>query len=351
MASGLILVSGSPLIGSPIVYQVISDTLSGTPVFHRVKLKVTCALTTDNDWTEIEMSSPVGSHETIYIDISSALRAVADKYQFTPSPPTNYPYVKYYLAAWDEYLLNGIIYSGESNPTTNGSAQSPSSALMGAFSDLERLKALPNTYGFGERMTSKFTRKPSTTEIVQVGETYIRPQPMVVTIGNIANGPQSTTTLIQGEGQQIINGVSLYALPFGQKDRYQLRFVNGLGCLESINVQSLAKEEVSFETQQFTLARQQKFSDVSRGMAVKRNDTTKYKLSSGPLDAAWQQWFLHEFLMARWAWIKIDDYWIPCHILPDETVQAIDRKTNDPLEVQFTVQLDITGSALSSLAV
>lgn len=346
MASNLALVSGSPFIGNPIVYQVTGNNLAGSPVFHRIRLKVTCALTTDTDWTDIIMSSPVGNGETIRIDISSALRTVADKYVYTPNPPEEYPYIKYYLSAWDEYLLNGQEYSGESTPTTNGSEQNPSCALMGAYSDLERL--LSN----GSKLAYKFTRKPNTVEIVQVGEEYVSPLSIEpATIAEITNGQTSATYEIAYDGMQKINGHRLYALDKDQTDRYQLRFVNGLGCLESINVQSLMKQEVQIETEQFTSAKQEMFNEISRGFAVKMNDFNKYKMSSGAVDRAWQEWFLHEFLMAEQVWIKINGTWIPCHVLPDETVQGIDMISKAPLDVQFTLQLDICGSPLSALAI
>ena len=58
-----------------------------------------------------------------------------------------------------------------------------------------------------------------------------------------------------------------------------------------------------------------------------------------------------EFLMARFALINIDNYWIPCHIVPEDTVAGISRVNASLLEVQFSVRLDINGSPFAALTV
>ena len=69
-------------------------------------------------------------------------------------------------------------------------------------------------------------------------------------------------------------------------------------------------------------------------------------MTSGPVDREWASWFVHEFLMVRWAWININGNYIPCHIIPEEEVTLRDDKTASPLEIPFIVELDITGSPL-----
>ena len=50
--------------------------------------------------------------------------------------------------------------------------------------------------------------------------------------------------------------------------------------------------------------------------------------------------------MLRWIWIRINNQWIPCHVLPDETTLLNDRINPSRHEVQFKLQLDINGSPL-----
>jgi len=347
-------ISGSPLIGSPIVYQVQAE-YHPSAVFHRVKMQVVAGLQGGN-YVTIEMSSPatddtaLATGELLKFDISSALRAVADAYAYTPEPPQSYPYVQYYLIAWDEYMIDGVSYEGSKDYFPDNYDETPFRALMGAYSDLERLLAGEN------KQTLKFTRKPSTLpEIVCVGDTYIRPAEMNVHSLNIEHGQQSVAYPIVNEGAQTVGGANLFALPAQQRDCYPVRFINGLGCMESLTVRSLRQTNTNITTDQYTRAIQETFGTFSRGIAVKQNDYETWKLSSGPLDEAWQAWFIHEFLMAQWVWIGVrvnsQLLWLPCHIIPEDTVSGPDRISGNMLEVQFSLQLDITGSPLSELAI
>lgn len=348
MASNLQLHSGSPLIGSPIVYKVTAGSPVGEVTFQRVKLRVKAGLSSEGQYYNFEFSQPVTKGETVYIDISSALRSVADKYEFSFNAPDRYPYIAFSLEACDEYMQNGQ-NSGDVGIVTNSGGR----ALMGRFSDLERLKT-----SRAGRNPTKFTRKPGTSmEVVFTGSTFLRPVPMVASLGNITNGPRVTKTKIEEEGVQTIwdddghtSGTTVYAVPFPY-DGYELRFVNGLGCVESVCVHTLAQEEVKVTTDELVIARQQLFNEVSHGLTLKQNDQERWKCSSGPLDRAWQQWFLHEFVMTPAAWVCIDHIWVPCHIIPEESVRGFDRTKGGLLEVQFTIALDIAGSPFADLAI
>ena len=347
MASNLQLISGSPLIGSPIVYQVTAGSPVGDVTFQRVKLYVSAGLSTDGVMRRYPLSQPAQKGETVRIDISSALQAVADKYEYTAEPPTYYPYILFSLEACDEYMQNGQ-NSGDVGIVTNPGGR----ALMGSFSDLERLRAQQ-----AGRNTTKFSRKPNgqaSVEIVTVGETYLRAEPMSVGIATIENGPRMGQFTIAGEGLQTLSvgseSINVYAVP-DSPDRYWLRFVNGLGVVESVSVGSLVSEEVNYKVSEYVVARQELFNQVSRGAVVKQNDQERLKLSSGPIDRLWQQWYLHELLPTPQAWIWIDGLWIPCHIVPEETVSGISRADGKLLEVQFTVRLDISGSPFAALAI
>ena len=90
MAQGLLIQGASPLVGSPITYKVQAAVISGECAFHRVKLTVTCFLEgVDLASQALTLASPAESGEILYFDISSALRAVADKYEYTVTPPAS----------------------------------------------------------------------------------------------------------------------------------------------------------------------------------------------------------------------------------------------------------------------
>ena len=116
-------------------------------------------------------------------------------------------------------------------------------------------------------------------------------------------------------------------------------------------MRSYRTTEMNVSSESYIRAVQETFGSFSRGLVTKKNDYETWKLSSGPLDAAWDSWFLHEFLMAKFVWVKIDGNWIGCHIVPDETVDGIDRTSGNFMQVEFSVQLDINGSPLAALAI
>lgn len=345
MAQKLILENGSPLIGSPIVYGVTAASLANldTVTFHRIKLKVTAGLQ-GGSYRDIIMSSPVEDGERIMIDISSALRAVADDYVYTVEPPEHYPYIAFSLEAWDEYMQNGETHENVGVVKNDGGR-----ALFGGYSDLDRI--LSN----GNKTTKRFSRKPqSYPELVVEGETWIHPQDMVCTIGGITNGPSSvvhTLTIDEDHpaGLREIDGIQVYVSERYNIDRYQFRFVNSLGCMESIGVYSLLSSKVNVSKEEYVRSGMETFSSFSRGIITKKNDYETWALSSGPLTHEWQQWFLHEFLMARWVWIEINGSWLPCHIIPEETITAVDKTNSSVMSVSFSVRLDFNGSPYLSV--
>ena len=345
MAQGLLIQGASPLVGSPITYQVTAAVISGDCAFHRVKLTVSAFLEgVDINFADLTLSSPAESGEILKFDISSALRAVADKYEYTVNPPANYPRIGYRLSACDEYMQNGEVHDNVGVVTIDTIQY----CIMGAYSDMERLLSA------GSKSAQHFTRKPNTMpEVVAVGESMVCPQSYAqpVSSGNITVGPTSSVVNIVNEGLQTVNGRQVYALPAGQKDRYEFRFVNGLGCLESISIKALRTSETNVTQESFIRSIQETFNSFSRGLVTKKNDYETWKLCSGPLDEAWHSWFMHEFIMAKFAWIKINGHWIGCHIVPEETVDGIDRTSGNFMQVEFSVQLDINGSPLAALAI
>ena len=394
---------GSPLIGSPIMATVKPADYEGNVpqwTFHHIALKVYATLIfpegssegmSDAEYTEFDFSTPVetkvNNGQTITLphefDISSALQAVADKYEYKVTPPNQYPYVKFYIEAWDDY-----IYAGSSGQTEikrwpekvdiypSGVKQTKDTfcyAVQGAFTDFERMTC-PNVY----RRTGRMTRKPMTQlEVVYEGMAIVRPNVFnraLITdyvtdtdedalpdtlVEAIPDGPTSVVYPVAlpagttggevktyGEGD---NAFSVYAMPM-EDDVYEIRFINGLGCMESVHVKTLRAASVNPETEKHVMGRSEKFNSFSRMMMRKSDAPEVWKMTSGPLDKAWQAWYAHEFLMSESMWIKVGTVWVPCNVSA-EKVSLIDRSKAGTLEVEFELQLDLNGSALAAIAI
>lgn len=297
-------------IGNPIIVTVTPGSVSPDAVFHRVRLKVNV---TGSGSGTFEFSSPAeGSY--IDFDISSALCAVADTFMFTATPGS-YPSFGYTATSYDDYMVDGVVET-----QINGTF-SDSGFYIGAKSDKERLFGGP----------SSFSRKPtSLPEVCFTGMTHLQPG---------SGSSPSVTPVSVSAG--FAGGI--YGIPKPQ-DGYEIRFINGLGVHENVFVNCLRTSEVAITTERHIRARQETMSYLSHGITVKKNNHERWKMSSGPLDRQWQEWYLHEFLTARWAWIGVGGNYYQVHILPEETTRGIDRASGNPLTVDFTIEFDINGS-------
>ena len=336
MAKNLSLSSGSPLCGSPITFAVTAETLSGEVAFHRLVFTVVAKLFGSGDIREFSLSSPVDNGERIEIDVSSCLRSVADSYVYSPTPPPTYPIITYSVKVADEYMQNGEVHSDVAMVESSGHK-----ALFGAYSDYERLLA------GSSKLAQHFSRKPSYGEVVAVGETMVCPQSFLsaVSEAGISVGPTSNVVSIVSAGLQVINGRNVYAIEAKPKDeRHQFRFVNGLGCLESISVCSLREVDINVTKDTYLTSVGETFGNFSRTIVAKQNDREKWKLSTGPLDRLWEQWFAHEFLMTKHCWTLIGSTWIYCNIVPEDTITLTSPTQVAMREIQFTVELDLNGS-------
>lgn len=386
MAQGITLISGSPLIGSPIVYRVTPENYSANRTFHRIVVRVYAALETDADYTTFDFSTPVetksvnGDFVTVAsdFDISSALQAVADKYEYEAGPtfPKRYPYIKFRVEAWDEWMVDGSISTRQGVKYLPGTPETISGssydfyayAFMGAWTDLERMNASVGQGGVEYLNLSNLSRKPnSSPEVVFSGNAFIYPATFNRSIGDTdyadgegasrrfvsgapADGPKSVAYTPAELGAATVGGHDIYVIT-APNDAYVLRFINGMGVMESLHVQSLVKREVPITTDKHTVAKQETLKKFSRSVVRKSNDRETWYLTSGALDDKWASWYIHEFLMSEQVWISVPTSasgitWIPCHVVPEDTTVLEDRTKAQPYEVQFKLEMDINGSPL-----
>lgn len=321
----------SRFIGTPIMVPVEAARPAGNVTFHRVRLKVTVggggAIAQDD--AEFEFSTPVSNGEVTWFDISSAFRAFADAY--SPAPTSYvYPRLAANLTACDDYMIDGVSYE-DRNPSETVKV---TGKYLGALTDRERGAGITDQWSEPARYSRKPTSSP---EIVYAGKTILRP----VTTGT--NPPGVDAIVVSTEGAYPAHNCYAVSQP---PHGHEIRFINSLGVHENIFVAGLPTKEVNITTDKYTIARQETLTQFSRGLAVKQNDYETWAFSSGPLDEAWASWYIHEFLMARWVWIDINDMWVPCHVLPEETTTLVSYAEAKMIEVQFKLQMDINGSPL-----
>lgn len=347
MAQKINLTSGSVFAGNPITFT-ITPSVATKPFFHRVIVEVHFDDGTGSYETN-KLTIPVTTEgRDVSLDISSALRITLDSYKYTATPST-YPVVSWYIKAFDEYMDNngevhtnvGEVYYPQ-KPVSGGSTNLR--CIAGAFSDIERLKS-----GVTKAVTLLSCKPTATHEIAVVGESFV--YPVSYSAGqNLATSssltaPASREQAITKEGAQSIQGHPIYALSSSEaEDRTTFRFINRFGCLESISVPKSYSQKMSVESTQYTKSIQETFNQFSRAAIKKQNDRESWLYQSDPLTKAWQQWYLHEFLMSKHVWLKANDAWLPCTINLEDEITIKDETNRNMYSVSFTVTLDINGN-------
>ena len=345
MAQSISIDSGSVLIGSPIEVSVQAESVGSKATFHRVKLIVSAALSTDGQYEDFELSSPVTDGETVTFDISDTLRTVAGKFSFSPiSAETTYPYLSYKLSAWDEYMIDGILNEKVAERVYGSTMY----ALMGAFTDAERY--LSN----GQNVVASFSRKPVKGEICAKNESIVYPllpsSPIAIT-DVITSGPTVNIQSLNGlEGINVVGNRIVFVDP-EQNNRFKFQFVNGMGVIESISAESLESVETSGTTELDAITSPTGFLGVNRRSARKSGRNPKYKLSTGYITKEWAEWWHNEFFcidefrknLPASCWMLIGGVWFPCIPVIDDDLVLYDKTQNGMIKIDFTVHLTIDG--------
>ena len=340
-------------IGNPMVYKITPTGAGAAGAFYHVKLTVVAYMTyvdqsvspvtsKNTDEETFVFNAPItvknGVSLPVYIDISSALQAVAEQWVPTPNLPilsstVTYPTIKFYVTAQEEWMTDGTLFAGDTKRDPN-IGYGPTK-YMGALTDLERLAGTQPTHYQYTRKPNSRSPSSSSFEIVSLSGTYLKP-------GSTMYAPSVEEVVITELGSDTTNQIYVAA---PTPDTYQIRFINGLGVHENIYVRGLLTRNANISTEQYVITKQEKLRDFSRGIALKKNNYETWLLSSGSVDEKWAEWYTHEFVMVRWAWIYINR-WFPCHIIPEDTITIKDRKNPSRFEVQFKLQFDINGSPL-----
>lgn len=346
MAQSISIDSGSVLIGSPIEVSVVAESVGNKATFHRVKLIVSAALSTDGQYEDFELSAPVTDGETAIFDISDALRTVAGKFTYSPiTAEYTYPYLAYTLKAWDEYMIDGILHE----KVAERNYGSIMYALMGAFTDAERY--LSN----GTKAVTSFSRKPLKGEVCSQNESVVyssAPSSAISIHSAISSGPRVNIISLSDKSGVVSVGERQVYVDTNATNRVQFQFVNGLGVVESISAESLEALETSGTSEITAITAPSSFKGVNRMSTNNSGRRPKYKLSTGAITQEWAEWWHNEFFdqsdnfrrtLKQSCWIKLNGHWWPCVAILEDDTTIYDRTQNGMIRIDFTVHLAIDG--------
>lgn len=346
MAQSISIESGSVLIGSPIEVLVQAESVGRKATFHRVKLIVSAALSTDGQYEDFELSAPVTDGEQVSFDISDTLRTVAGKFTYSPiTQSATYPYISYTLKAYDEYMIDGILHEKVAERVYGSTMY----ALMGYFTDAERFLSE------GVKSVTRFTRKPLTGEVCSQQENVVYPLSLSSPIdinSVIDSGPKvEIMPLSDKEGAVSVGDREIY-VDINAKNRISFQFVNGFGVVESISAETLEAVETSGTSEVIAKTAPASFKNVNRMMARKSTRTPKIRMSTGSISQEWAEWWHNEFLdqsdnfrrsLSQSCWINIDGHWWPCVAMLEDDTTIYDKTEDGMIKIDFVVHLAING--------
>lgn len=341
MATKIAITSGSLLIGNPIMVSVTASNV-GNATFHRVKLIVKAALSTDGTDKEYPLSANAENGEVVEFDISTVLRSAASKYEYEyATTARSYPYLAYTLEAYDEYMTNGVMYEVGKMSHNSGTK---SYALMGAFTARERYLTQGTT-----RDVTEYTRKPLTGEICAPGELLVYPSanitPLKIT-DTLTSGPLINVATLTGSGSKTYGGRTIYVDP-NAKNRILFQFVNGYGVVETISAEMLEEVGSTGTTEEDEVTAPSSFGKPNGSVARRDERKAVYKCSSGYINKEWAEWWATEFLGGdKWrkggrckCWVLLDGNWFPCTVVPDDDITLYDRSKPGLIHVDFEVRV------------
>lgn len=343
MAQSISIVSGSPLIGSPICVAVKSDTAGSGTSFHNVNLQVLVALSTDYVYEKFLLSAPAGNEEEITFDVSPCLRSMANKYVYKAGGQ-QVPHLQFRLSAYDSYMRNGIFYD-EVNVVNYGQELN---GLFGAFSEMERM----STGDFAS--ISRFTRKPAKGEVfgTKLGYVFARDKEEAISLSSERpSGPVSEYyTAMLVTGMKEIEGREVY-FDAEKENLIYFLFVNSRGAVESVCAETLESTVSTGISEIDTRSYSPSFS-ISDGLSSRKSARRlEIECSTGPINEEWANWWLDEFLggdkfrssISDSCWVNLGGKWIPCVAYIDDDMQVTDRSGSNVRQIEFTVRLSVTG--------
>ncbi|MDD3037888.1 hypothetical protein [Bacteroides sp.] len=338
MAKSIVLSSGSLLCGSPIVFSVMPNTINERATFHRVKMEISAALSTDSSFDNYIQSAKAKNGVEVAFDVSSTLRSVASKYVYEYQTTDRvYPYLIYELKVYDEYMIDGILHEKEGVMSYGSTLY----AYIGEFTDIERYLSSSS------KSVQRFSRKPKLGEVCATDELLLYPTTLLepaLMDSVITTGQKVNVRSLSGlSGVNTFDGHTVYVVP-SSSNRIQFQFVNKLGVVESISVE--VRKSLSYETitETDTVSVPSAFCPGRRILSRKGTKQQTYAMSTGALNEDWADWWINEFLdCTKGAWVKMEGIWVPCEVIPEDTIIVSDETTGELCTINFTIRLALSG--------
>lgn len=120
-------------------------------------------------------------------------------------------------------------------------------------------------------------------------------------------------------------------------------FLNGFGLPETANACMLESLTYKTSSDTYSIPSEIGMRGYGRVLNYAEPSTAEFSMSSGFVPREWAEWWIHEFLQTRMAWIVERGSVVPVAIIPDETLKLYDKSKPDMLAVTFKVKYSFRG--------
>ncbi len=297
-----------------------------------------------------------GRQTSIELDISSALRAIWNEYDFSAnevsaaqsaaSSASAYAQTSdrgmrsYELKIYTEYLSSddGGVFTRTTCGTFTGGQ-----CLLGGMSELERSR-------IGSKENAHVASLQGTN--TRYGDASTKPtsSPERVGINSITSyvDLESGRTINQYYSPKAVPGSDSTAAhaPTVLRDSQEyvdFLFVNRRGAVETCSALMMENLNVTVNTQHYGLVKRPSFSPRRSLMAIATGGRDSWNMSSGYQTREWAKWWASEFLLADQWWMLCDGIFVPVIVESKKEVSIYDRSKQQLPHVDFTVTMALEG--------
>ena len=298
-----------------------------------------------------EFRADTGNDTEISFDISSALRAIWDDYDFDTelsyaqqtvggtNKTFTREYREYSLKVYTEYINSELGFTVTDSGTFTGGK-----CLIGGMTELERsqisnisnadISSLEQSNGRNGDASTKPTSSPE-----MVGSSSITSWVDVDGSGTTSKFYVASQTPAadswQGHAPMVVRDTVPYI---------DFIFVNRRGAVETCSAQMKDALGISVDSKQYAKVGAPSFIPQRSLMAIATGGRRSWAMSSGYQVREWAEWWTLEFLMAKRCWMLYNGKFMPVTVEPAKKSTTIyDHTKQQMASVDFTVTLALEG--------
>ena len=136
---------------------------------------------------------------------------------------------------------------------------------------------------------------------------------------------------------------NIFFISPSSKNAHHFLFINGMGVIENATAFSFESLTFNVESEDYIYPQEISFQGINQRASYKDLPFASFKVSSGPTNNIWADWWINEFIASNRHWMKIAGNYLPVVVAPDSKLLLYDKAKPGLITVAFTVTLSFSG--------